>query len=117
LQHDTGSAMLFASLIFVLYREGLPSWYLWTGFITIVLFTASLIVIPVYILVAICICLAIHFYFNKKINRNPFLYIILGVIMSGFVLSVDYVYDEVLEPHQKDRINVLIGEDINLQKE
>ncbi|SFJ10952.1 rod shape-determining protein RodA [Myroides guanonis] len=117
LQHDTGSAMLFASLIFVLYREGLPSWYLWTGFITIVLFTASLIVIPVYILIAIFVCLGIHFYFNKKINRNPFLYIILGVVMSGFVLSVDYVYDEVLEPHQKDRINVLIGEDINLQKE
>lgn len=117
LQHDTGSAMLFASLIFVLYREGLPSWYLWTGFITIVLFTASLVVLPGYIIIALVLCMAVHFYFNKKINRNPFIYILLAVVMSGFVLSVDYVYDEVLEPHQKDRINVLIGEDINLQRE
>lgn len=117
LQHDTGSAMLFSSLVFVLYREGLPSWYLWTGFLTILLFTASLVLLPTYIIIAIFLGLGIHYYFNKKINRNPFVYVLLGLLMSGFVLSVDYVYDEVLEPHQKDRINVLIGEDINLQRE
>lgn len=117
LQHDTGSAMLFSSLIFVLYREGLPSWYLWTILITIILFTSSLVIVPGVIIAAIIITLIIHFYFNKKINRNPIIYSILGVIMSLFVFSVDYVYDEVLEPHQKDRINVLIGEDVNLQKE
>ncbi len=117
LQHDTGSAMLFTSLIFVLYREGLPSWYLWTILITIVLFTSSLVIEPGVIIGAIIIALIIHFYFNKKINRNPIIYAILGAVMSLFVFSVDYVYDEILEPHQKDRINVLIGEDVNLQKE
>lgn len=117
LKHDTGSAMLFVSLVFVLYREGLPSWYLWTGFITIILFVASLVVKPGIIIATIVLISALHFYFNKKITRNPLIYIILAVIMSTFVFSVDYVYDEVLEPHQKDRINVLIGEDVNLQAE
>jgi len=117
LKNDTGSAMLFASLIFVLFREGLPSWYLWTIFISIVLFVTSLIIKPLIILSLITIICLIHYFFNKNINRNPFIYIILALIMSGFSLSVDYVYDKVLEPHQKDRINVLIGEDVNLQAE
>jgi len=117
LKHDTGSAMLFASLIFVLYREGLPSWYLWTAFITIALFVASLIIKPSIILTSIALLTLLHYYFNKNINRNPFIYLIFGVIMCGFVLSVDYVYDKVLEPHQKDRINVLLGEDVDLQAE
>ncbi|WP_010254568.1 rod shape-determining protein RodA [Myroides injenensis] len=117
LKHDTGSAMLFASLIFVLYREGLPSWYLWTGFIAIVLFVSALVVKPIIIISLIIVITLLHFYFNKSISRNPFIYVILSLIMSVFVLSVDYVYDKVLEPHQKDRINVLIGEDVNLQAE
>lgn len=117
LKHDTGSAMLFVSLVFVLYREGLPSWYLWTGFITIILFVSALVIKPGIIIASIVLISALHFYFNKKITRNPLIYIILVVVMSATVFSVDYVYDEVLEPHQKDRINVLIGEDVNLQAE
>ena len=38
MQPDAGSAMIFLSLVFVLYREGLPSWYLWTGAIAIATF-------------------------------------------------------------------------------
>lgn len=117
LKHDTGSAMLFASLVFVLYREGLPSWYLWSGFITIALFIAALVVKPSLIITTIALLTLLHYYFNKNINRNPFIYLILATVMCGFVLSVDYVYDNVLEPHQKDRINVLLGEDVDLQAE
>ncbi|MHC5308808.1 rod shape-determining protein RodA [Myroides sp. LJL116] len=117
LKHDTGSAMLFVSLIFVLYREGLPSWYLWTGFICIVLFISALLVKPLIIVALIALLTGLHFYMNKSIQRNPLIYIALTIIMSTFVLSVDYVYDKVLEPHQKDRINVLIGEDVNMQAE
>ena len=32
-QPDPGSALIYSAFILVLYREGLPSWYLWTGFI------------------------------------------------------------------------------------
>lgn len=117
LKHDTGSAMLFACLIFVLFREGLPSWYLWSAFITIALFVAALIVKPSLIITSIALVTLLHYYFNKNINRNPFVYLILATVMCGFVLSVDYVYDNVLESHQKDRINVLLGEDVNLQAE
>lgn len=117
MQPDAGSAMIFLSLIFVLYREGLPSWYLWTGFIGIALFILALIVKPIFLIGFVLLIMIIHFILNTRITRNPIIYGIIFVLITGMVLSVDYVYETVLEPHQKDRINVLIGEDVNMQKE
>jgi len=117
LQPDMGSAMIFMTLFIVLYREGFPAWYLWTGLIAIILFFSALIFKPTYILIAILITIIIHFITNKKINRNPFLYLIIGFISVAFVYSVDYVYETILEPHQKDRINVLIGSDVDMKRE
>lgn len=117
MQPDAGSAMIFLSLVFVLYREGLPSWYLWTGFIGIALFILALVVKPTFLIGFVLLVMLIHFVLNTRITRNPIIYGIIFVLITGMVLSVDYVYETVLEPHQKDRINVLIGEDVNMQKE
>lgn len=117
MQPDAGSAMIFLSLIFVLYREGLPSWYLWTGFIGIALFILALLVKPIILVGFAALIMLIHFVLNTRITRNPIIYGIIFILITGMVFSVDYVYENVLEPHQKDRINVLIGEDVNMQKE
>lgn len=117
LQPDAGSAMIFMVFFLVLYREGFPAWYLWTGFFAILLFILALVIKPVVLLILIILGCILHFIYNKSIHRNPFVYGILAVIMSGFVFSVDYVFENVLEPHQKDRINVLIGEDVDMRKE
>lgn len=117
MQPDMGSAMIFMTLFLVLYREGFPSWYLWTGFIAIILFLLALVLEPWVIMIAIIVGLVLHYFSNKGINRNPIIYLVLGIIMAVFVFSVDYVYDTVLEPHQKDRINVLIGDDVDMKKE
>jgi len=45
-QPDPGSALIFSVFLLVLYREGLPSWYLWTGFLAILLFVLSLLFEP-----------------------------------------------------------------------
>ncbi|KIX21718.1 rod shape-determining protein RodA [Flavobacterium sp. 316] len=118
LQPDAGSAMIFLSLIFVLNREGLPSWYLFSGFSAIVLFFVALLIPPIYIVIGISVLMILHYLKNKRISRNPILYTFLFIIISGFVFSVNYVYNNVLEPHQKDRIDVLIGGDnVDLKKE
>ena len=117
LQPDAGSAMIFLSLIFVLNREGLPSWYLWTGVIAIVLFLLALFVKPIFLIGFILIFMIIHFIFNSKISRNPIVYGLIFIVISGFTLSVDYVYENVLEPHQKDRINVLFNDNVDMKNE
>ncbi|WP_333808898.1 rod shape-determining protein RodA [Flavobacterium sp.] len=117
MQPDAGSAMIFISLIFVLNREGLPSWYFFSGIIAIALFFLSLVIEPTYLIGIVFIVMVIHYIFNRKISRNPIVYGLLYLLMAGFAFSVSYVYDKVLEPHQKDRINVLIGDDVDMKRE
>lgn len=117
MQPDAGSAMIFISLIFVLNREGLPSWYFFSGIIAIALFFLSLVIEPFYLIGIVFVIMVIHYIFNRKISRNPIVYGLLYLLMAGFAFSVSYVYDSVLEPHQKDRINVLIGDDVDMKRE
>lgn len=50
------------------------------------------------------------FYFYLRERLRNYLYVILFVIGSGvFFFSTDYVFNQVLEPHQKIRIEVLLG--------
>ncbi|HBK82237.1 MAG TPA: rod shape-determining protein RodA [Flavobacterium sp.] len=117
LQPDAGSAMIFLSLFLVLNRDGLPGWYLWSGLILITLFLLALFVKPVFLLLALVIFTTIHFILNTKITRNPIIYLIIFTFLSGFVFSVDYVYENVLEPHQKDRIDVLFNDNADMKRE
>ncbi|WMW77560.1 rod shape-determining protein RodA [Flavobacterium sp. 20NA77.7] len=117
LQPDAGSAMIFLSLIFVLYREGLPSWYLWSAAIAIITFILALLIKPAFLIGFILLFMIIHYGLNRKITRNPVVYLLIFISISIFAFSVSYMFDNVLEPHQKDRINVLLGKEVNMKKE
>ncbi len=117
LQPDAGSAMIFISLIFVLNREGLPSWYFISGIVAIVVFFLSLVIAPIYLIVIILIIMIAHYVLNRKITRNPVVYGLVYLAIVAFSFSVSFVYNNVLEDHQKDRINVLIGDDVDMKKE
>lgn len=117
MQPDAGSAMIFLSLVFVLYREGLPGWYLVAGISAIILFILALLLNPIYIIGGILVIMTIHYFNNRKITRNIFVYLFVFLLSIGFTYSVNHVYNNVLEPHQKDRIDVLIGEDVDMKRE
>ena len=114
-QPDPGSALIYSIFIIVLYREGLPAWYVWTGFITILLFVLTLVLEPQYvILIGLLVLLIIHFK-SRLADRNIILSSILFVLLSGFVLSVDYVFDNVFKQHHRDRFNILLGKTVDLK--
>lgn len=114
-QPDPGSALIYSIFIIVLFREGLPSWYVWTGFITILLFVLTLILEPyVVILIALGVLIIIHFK-GRAVDRNLLLSAILLVLISGFVLSVDYVFDNVFKQHHRDRFNILLGKTVDMK--
>ena len=117
MQPDAGSAMIFISLIFVLNREGLPGWFFIYGIAAIVLFFLSLVIAPTYLVIIVFIFMIAHYILNRKISRNPVVYGLVYVVIVAFSFSVSFVYNNVLEAHQKDRINVLIGDDVDMKKE
>jgi rod shape determining protein RodA len=114
-QPDPGSALIYSIFIIVLFREGLPSWYVWTGFITILLFMLTLILEPQYvILMALLVLILIH-YKSRLGDRNIVLSSILFVVISGFVLSVNYVFTHVFKQHHRDRFNILLGKSVDMK--
>jgi rod shape determining protein RodA len=114
-QPDPGSALIYSIFIIVLYREGLPSWYVWTGFITVLLFVLTLILEPyVVILLALAVLIIIHFK-GRAVDRNIILSSILLAIISAFVFSVNYVFENVFKQHHRDRFNILLGKTVDMK--
>jgi rod shape determining protein RodA len=113
--HDPGSALIYVIFFFVLYREGLPSWYLWTGFIAIILFVLALLIQPL-ALIGISLAVVIIVYFKSRmIDRNIIASALVMVLVSGFVFSVDYVFENVFKQHHRDRFNILLGKQVDLK--
>ncbi|TBX70592.1 rod shape-determining protein RodA [Flavobacterium silvisoli] len=113
--HDPGSALIYSVFILVLYREGLPSWYVWTGFIALVLFVLALVIKPL-ALIGISLAVIVFVYYRSRIiHRNWILSAIIFVTISGFVFSVDYVFENVFKQHHRDRFNILLGKEVDMK--
>ncbi|WP_431243885.1 rod shape-determining protein RodA [Flavobacterium sp. P21] len=114
-QPDPGSALIYSIFIIVLYREGLPSWYVWTGFITILLFVLTLVLEPYVVIILAAVVLAIIHFKGRVVDRNLLMSTILLAIISAFVFSVDYVFDHVFKQHHRDRFNILLGKTVDMK--
>lgn len=108
-QNDTGSALVYVAFVLVLYREGLSGNVLLLGLLVALLFVLTLL-LGNYVVMGIVTALAFLFYFPLKKTKQYIIRLVaLYVVTMGFVFSVDYAFEQVLEPHQKTRINVLLG--------
>ena len=117
LQHDTGSALVFLAFVLPLFREGLSGGILVVGVAAVVLFVLALVVNK-YILLGVLVVLALLYLFvwlNKRTARDYWRMAGLLAMCAVFVFSVDFVFNSVLEPHQRERIDVLLGKSEDLQ--
>lgn len=173
LEKETGSALVFFSFIFVLYREGLSGWFLVFGILAILLFVLTLAFSPFvslivlfgltltaltlisreyikgFLLAVVSIPMLI---FSPELGQldllsfasslspaqwmlivaSPFLtyftyitfkkrevyykYILLSFLISTILIfSVDYFFEEILQEHQRSRIENLLGVTEDLQ--
>jgi rod shape determining protein RodA len=109
LQPDAGSALTFSSLILVLYREGLSGYFLVIEGLAILLFVLTVLYNKYIVLVSVFVVAGIMIYFYRK-NRKMITVTGFGVLFSIlFIFSVDYAYNQILKPHQKNRIDVILG--------
>ncbi|MFT6165693.1 MAG: rod shape determining protein RodA [Vicingaceae bacterium] len=123
LQNDTGSALVYGAFILVLFREGLSGNFLLIGLVTTFLFVITLIFQnEVYqlpfefeltggwmLIVVLFLIMSLVYYFNRKKKQILLFTTIIFISCSGWVKSVDYVFNNILEPHQSKRINVMLG--------
>ena len=110
LQNDTGSAMVFAAFILVLYREGLSGFWLSLGVYIATLFLLVVIVKDNLLISLILLGLGVLTFLFIRKNRKAILILLLFVFGSiGFIFSVGYIYDNALKQHHRDRIEVTLG--------
>ena len=109
MQGDLGSAMVFCSLILVLFREGLSGKLLFFSLYVVLLFLLTLLIdqwLLFFIVAALfLICLGLF------IKNRRALILILGfaIVSCGIIKSVDFVLNEVLREHQRLRIMSLVN--------
>lgn len=128
LQPDTGTVLVFVAYIFVMYREGLSGNILLLGFLAIVLAVLSLVLkattisffgleLPGHyylmifiVLTSVLLFLAIRRFVRPRFRRKNYL-LLVGTAVGSliFIGTLDQVFEKVLEPHQKIRINILLG--------
>jgi rod shape determining protein RodA len=93
LQPDAGSMLVYFSLLFVLYREGLSSVVLFIGVLVIGLFIATLIVNKFIIILLILGISAIVFWLWQKSFKQTILSILFFVLIAAMLWLADYFID------------------------
>lgn len=112
LQNDTGSAIVFVSFILVLYREGFPyaGTIMLLGVAAVLLFILTLLwgQKVMYIILGSLLLLTLAFYLIRK-KRGIVGMLAVYACLFAFVFSVNFAFFEVLQDHQRIRIEVLLG--------
>jgi len=108
-QPDVGSTLVFCSLIFVLYREGLSPYFLVITILFIFLFVAALLYNPIYVIIALATFTLLAAWLFRR-NKKFIIVLLAGLALSvAFIFSVQFIYKNVLQPHQKVRIDIILG--------
>jgi len=114
LQPDAGSALVYFSFFIAFYREGLPGFYIFSGLLAIILFAIVFLFGSIYGAIIVSLVTLITLYFNSKYKKPKLKTILVGICSLVFVFSVNFIYNTVMQPHQKDRFEVLKNPEIDI---
>lgn len=105
LQNDTGSTIVYGAFFFVLYREGLPKYYLIIGMSVILISVLSLkFGATITSIIILLFIIGFHFISKKKLKILQSIFITMVAIAIS--LGVKFFYQSILKPHQQDRISL-----------
>lgn len=116
LQSETGLALVYFSFFLVMYREGLPSIILLIGFAVAALIVATIVIEPnILALVLTGIAALVIYALSRQIKRNRgilFMILLIWALCVGVQrFAVPYIFKNVLQKHQVERIYDLFGKD------
>ena len=106
LQNDAGSTLVFAGLIFVFYREGIPQKYILFGASLLIITIATLKFSALTVISIVVSFIVIHQLFFKRKKKKITLSVLILILCSGLSFGTEWSFDNVLQKHQKDRIEV-----------
>ncbi len=116
LSNETGSTLVFASFVIMLYREGLPGWIPLAGIALATLLVLALMVPMLYLFLGIAALCGVVILLLPRYSRNARSMMAIGLVGAGMMVTatgVDFFVNKVLQPHQRNRIKVLIDPNVD----
>jgi rod shape determining protein RodA len=120
-QSETGLALVYFSFFIVMYREGLPSVILLIGFAVAALIVATIVIEPNTLAIILTVIAAFIIYLlRRQIKRRKGLLVsivMLWILCVGIQrFAVPYIFQNILQKHQVERIYDLFGKDNPYEK-
>jgi rod shape determining protein RodA len=109
LQNETGSALVFAAFILAYFREGISPLILIIGCSAASIFILTLLIPKLYLILALTVLMALAAWLDYRLLRRYKMMILLWTVIVGMIFSVDFFVNNVLQPHQQNRIKALIN--------
>ena len=115
LQPDAGSALIYLSFFFVLYREGLTLNYILFGITFIILFILTIffgtnwMLLSLFVIISIFVAYAIYKGGTRFLRFNWYKILAVYLIVGVYIFGVGYTYNNVFKQHHRDRFEVLLG--------
>jgi rod shape determining protein RodA len=75
----------------------------------------ALLIKPLYIIIGLAIIAIAFLAMVRRTQLLVFLTIGIVIFASAYVSSIDYVFENVMQAHQRTRINVLLGKEVDLK--
>ena len=115
LQPDPGSALVFLAFIFPILREGLDLRFFYFGLIIVSTLILTLILGITKSVITLSILFLILYIYNrrKKFKISILKYLLSLIILIGISFSTNYLFENILEQRHRDRINLVIGKEVD----
>lgn len=109
LQGDTGTSLVFVAFAIPLYREGLNPAFIIIGLSAAVIFILTLFVPEWYLIGAVTLVCILLIAFGRKGFKRIAVIVVSGAVVCSVVFAVDYIIEDVMKPHQQNRVKALIN--------
>jgi rod shape determining protein RodA len=109
LSNETGSALVFGAFLLAFFREGMSPLILIVGTVSVFLFVLTLLVPKLYLVGVITVLFGLYLWLNQRMLRRLQSVILVFAAVVGLIFSADFFVNNVLQPHQQNRIKALIN--------
>ena len=115
LQPDPGSALVFLGLIFPILREGLDLRFFYFGIIILSILIITLIFsFLICVIILSTIFLLVILYKKRRRIRLDFIKSFISLLfLISISFSTNYLFENILEQRHRDRINLVLGKEID----
>ncbi|MFD3001071.1 rod shape-determining protein RodA [Pontibacter toksunensis] len=109
MQNETGSALVFAAFILAYFREGISPLILIIGGSAATIFILTLLIPKIYLIMGVTVLLALATWLDYRLLRRYKTMVAMWAVVVSMIFSVDFFVNNVLQPHQQNRIKALIN--------